>query len=261
MLIEGKKACYDIYSTVKGSQFKPTYFEVRFGKGNEKEAISLNTKSGNYKIKGAIDRVDFAGDKVRVIDYKSGKTHPEVEAFYTGNNLQLYLYMNAFTREGYKPAGAYYFPIKNDYVNEDKARKYIMDGNTVDSEEVLKASDGNLLPNTQSALIHVKLKTNGEPNKGSSAVLTEKQMQAYLDYSLKIAAKGVDEINEGYVKAKPYKPDVNCKYCKYAGLCNTVICETDGRKVSKVTPEDIVLAVEYENDLELSSKENNDGIN
>ena len=247
MLKEGKKACYDVYKTFKDSGFKPYLFEAKFGKDKPREAISLTTKTGNYKVKGAIDRVDIADDKIRIIDYKSGKVHPDNESFYTGNNLQLYLYMNALTREGFIPAGAYYFPIKDDYVNEEDVKSFIMHGNTVNDAEILKLSDYKLGEGKNSDIVNVKLTSKGVPHTSWSKVLSRSEMNAYVDYALKIASKGVDEINAGYIKATPYNPKNKCAYCEYAGLCSTNLKETDGRKVSDIKTQTVVDAVEYEN--------------
>ena len=246
---EGKKACYDVYLSVENSDFKPKYFELRFGEKEKIKGIKLNAKSGNYKVKGAIDRVDVAGNKLRIIDYKSGKTHPETEAFYTGNNLQLYLYMNAFSREEFEPSGAYYFPIKDDYVDENKAQKQILEGNTVNDAEVIKATDKNLDVGGSSSIVKVTLNKDGAPYANRSKVLTKSQMDAYLEYAVMIASKGVDEINSGYVKASPYNAKNKCSYCEYGGLCGKNLKEEDGRKIGSVKPDEVVEAVKREKEF------------
>ncbi|MBO5712627.1 MAG: exodeoxyribonuclease V subunit gamma [Clostridia bacterium] len=242
---EGKKACYNAYETLVGSEFKPKYLELKFGENKAVKGIKLNAKSGEYKVKGTIDRVDTAGNKVRIIDYKSGKTHPDVTSFFVGKNLQLYLYMNVFKGEEYEPSGAYYFPIKNDYEEEGKKTKRIMQGNTLDSEEVIKLTDKNLTNGSSSSLVSVSLKQDGTLT-GNSSVLTKEEMSAYLDYAVMIASKGVDEINLGYVKPSPYDANTKCVYCEYGGLCKRMIKEGDNRKVKGVCATTVVNAVKYE---------------
>ena len=261
LIEEGKKACYDAYLTIANSKFKPFEQELNFGEKYEYKGIKLNAKDGNYTVTGKIDRVDVCEPensktdensqekppkKVRIIDYKSGGVHPDVESFYTGNNLQLYLYMNVFNKSEYEPAGAYYFQIKDDYVAEDKKRKQILDGYTVNTSEIINASDVNLKPSEASNLVKVHLTSKGVPHGSWSKVLTKDEMNDYRDYAVMIASKGVDEINSGYVKATPYNPEQTCKYCKFAGLCGTHLQDAEGRKVTDVKPITVSNAVRIE---------------
>ena len=261
LVIEGKKICYDIYKTYENSDFKPYLFEAKFGNNKPREAISLLTKSGSYKVKGAIDRVDKCGNEIRIIDYKSGKIHPDAVSFYTGNNLQLYLYMNAFTRDGLSPAGAYYFQIKDDYVDDDKVKSYVMDGNTVNDTEVLYATDSKLKDGQSSNVVQVKLTNGGKIHKSWSRIVERDEMNELCSYAIKISSKGVDEINAGFIKATPY--DEKCKYCEYAGLCSTSVENVNKRKVEGVNFQSIVEASRYEevDDGELKTTEKSDDQN
>ena len=71
-------------------------------------------------------------------------------------------------------------------------------------------------------------------------------MNDYVDYSVMIASKGVDEINSGYIKASPFEAKTTCEYCKYGGLCKRIVKEDGGRTASKITKQTISDAVEYE---------------
>lgn len=253
---EGKFVCYNIFRTVNESEFKPYILEARFGNGCEREAVSLQTRHGNFKVKGVVDRVDICNNEIRIIDYKSGKIHSDVESFYTGNNLQLYLYMNAFIRDGLKPAGAYYFPVYGGYIEENKVMSYIMDGNTVNEEAVLSATD-NLLKNKQTSnIVPVKYTSNGSIHKSQSKVLLRDEMDSYINYALKIASNGVDEICEGFIKATPYNPEYKCKYCEYAGLCGTDLDTVEGRKLKGITPETVINAVSLDSNSDEDLQKN-----
>lgn len=237
---ECKRVCYNLYTSLKRSKFTPKYFEKRFGKGQDVEAVKLSAKSGDIFVKGVVDRVDEYDNYVRIIDYKSGKIKSSDESFYTGNKLQLYLYMNAFTASGKKPAGAYYYPVKDVYTETEEL--YTMRGRTAINKDVLLASDSDITINNKSDIISVTLnKSNGEPSK-SSAVLSESDMQSYLKYAIKVSENSIDEINSGYCSPNPYESA--CDYCAYGGMCG--FSKNDGdkfRKVQKVTSETIVNAV------------------
>ena len=79
----------------KKTEFKPSEFEYSFGFKNDEKRLIIKTKGGNYDVRGKIDRVDFCGDLVRIIDYKTGVTSnfESVSKLFGGNKLQLYLYL------------------------------------------------------------------------------------------------------------------------------------------------------------------------
>ena len=74
------------------------------------EGLSLPELS----LKGTADRVDAAGEYVRVIDYKTGHIDDKPASYYTGRKLQLQLYLRA-AAENNKAAGAFYFPAAQEY--------------------------------------------------------------------------------------------------------------------------------------------------
>ena len=75
------------------SEFKPHLFEHKV----EKDFDGIH-------VRGVADRVDVAGNRAIVIDYKSGSN--------VGVKLQLPLYMD-FLRDRYIPEAAYYLSLKN----------------------------------------------------------------------------------------------------------------------------------------------------
>lgn len=237
---ECKRVCFHVYLSIINSEFKPKYFEKRFGVGQDIKEIKLNTKFGEKGVKGVVDRVDESDTHVRIIDYKSGRIYEGDEQFYTGNKLQLYLYMNAFTKDK-KPAGAYYYPIKDGYT--EKEETYVMRGKTVSTEDIIYATDKTLSAGEKSKIVNLSLnKRDGKPSSNSS-VLNELEMQKYLKYAVKISENCINEIMTGYVTPSPYENA--CNYCVYGGMCG--FCSSEGgefRKVSKVNSQTIVGAVD-----------------
>ncbi len=237
---ESKRVCFSVYNSVKNSDFTPKYFEKRFGKGQDIPPIKLTAKSGEILVKGVVDRVDECGDYVRIIDYKSGRINSSEESFYTGNKLQLYLYMNAFIGGGKKPAGAYYYPVKDGYAETEET--YTMRGKTVDSNEVIIATDKNIKDVGRSNIVSISLNKEGVPYK-TSAVLSTNEMEKYLKYSIEVSNYCIDEIRSGYCTPSPYESA--CEYCQFSGMCG--FTTEDGRnyrKVAKVTKSTIIEAVD-----------------
>ena len=169
---------YAIFLQFKNSSFRPVATEASFGDGAKYPAIKLFTPYGEKKIKGKIDRVDRYGDYVRIIDYKTGRTHEDDESFYTGNNLQLYLYMNAFLGENDKPCGAYYFPV-SDKFGEDDEYVYAVRGKTLLSEDVVHATDHSVSESSpESQVLNVKFSYKGGSfSARSKAVLGEAHLK------------------------------------------------------------------------------------
>ncbi len=238
---EGKRVCFAIFTAIQNSSFKPFALEVSFGDGCSYSPIVLNTKNGVYKIRGKVDRLDKYENNLRIIDYKTGNIKADDEHFYTGNKLQLYLYMNAFIDENSNSAGVYYSPVHDGY-SETADRNYVMRGKTVSDEEILKATDNTLKAGEKSEYVSITLKKNGEVDSRSEC-LTKEEMEKYLKYAIKISEKGVEEISSGFIEATPYEG--SCTYCKYNGMCGYHSEECNKtRKVKGITPKTIVEAVD-----------------
>ena len=85
--------------------WKPSHFEAAFGSaGNSEDTdpasvekpYTLDTKVGPILLAGRIDRIDRAGEQVRLVDYKSGAT-PSAGHITSGRAIQLSLYARAVT--------------------------------------------------------------------------------------------------------------------------------------------------------------------
>ena len=245
LIKEGKRVCYALYESLQNSSFKPYKMEAEFNDKptSEYKPIVLNTKKGDFKIVGKVDRIDKHQNNVRIVDYKTGEIKSEDEYFYTGNKLQLYLYMNAFLKEGENSAGVYYSPIHDGY-DKTSERNYLMRGKTVSTDEIIKATDNTLQPQGKSEYVSVSLKKDGNVT-ATSQCLTQEEMDKYLKYAIKIAKKGVEEIASGFIEATPYKG--GCTYCNYNGMCGYNEAQCDKTRQEKdVEPKTIVDAVDKE---------------
>ncbi len=239
---ESKRVCYKIFESLSNSLFKPYLSEVSFNDNSKFKAIKLNAKNGEYKVTGTIDRVDKYENNIRIIDYKTGTIDAKEEGLYTGRKLQLYLYLKPFAEEKYDIAGSYYFPV-HDKFQTPKEKNYVMKGNTVYSDEIIKASDTSLKPKKNSEFLSIRLNKDGTPD-ARSKTLSQVEMARYLDYAVKVSENAIDEMNGGFIKATPYENA--CTYCKYLGMCGFDSENDKIRKVSGVNKNTIIKAVNCE---------------
>ncbi len=217
---EAERVLLKMYRDSQKTDFKPKYVELGFGYGGEKNGIKLNAKSGDYEVRGKIDRVDTCENLVRIIDYKSGRTkdgsvgYESEEMLYSGKKLQLYLYLNLFLDEGLSPSGVYYAPINDDYRKDTEDNPASLQGKTVADEEIFAKTDNTMGEDGKSEIIGL-VYSRGKLNQKTT--ITEKRLKAYAEYARMLTAKAVDDIKGGLAIVSPTKDA--CEYCAYKGIC------------------------------------------
>lgn len=217
---EAIKVAEKLYIHHTESEFKPNlkYIEKRFP-SDSINTYFLKTESGEVGIKGVMDRVDTYEDYARVVDYKTGNSKFSLTEFYYGKKIQLITYLKILTENGYKPAGAFYYPISSKTGEKFNAR---LDGIMLKDTSLLEKMDINFKATGQGKLIKAKLKQGGEfsDNVNKNGILTETELNSILNYALEISAGGVNEINNGYMQAVPLKlgSKCSCDYCPFKGL-------------------------------------------
>ena len=157
-------------------------------------------------LRGKADRVDAAGEYVRVIDYKTGKFDASPAAYYTGRSLQLELYLLAASGDG-RPAGAFYFPAEDKFTSPDDA-KFRMQGFFDSGDEVVSLLDN--ADGAKSALF------DGAASRG----MPGGQFADFLGYARMIAMRAREELRAGNLTPSPYEG--SCDYCAFRGACGFV---------------------------------------
>lgn len=146
--------------------------------------------------------------------------------------------MNAFVRTGERPAGAYYYAV-NDSFSKPDDEKAPMAGKTLMNDEILNATDPEILKTGRSNVVNVKTdKRNGRITSGACDEIT---LEGYMKYAKKLAENAVFNIADGVIVPSPYQGA--CNYCEYGGICG--FDEDAGykeRKISGVKPKTIVEA-------------------
>lgn len=246
---EAKKECFELYNQFKNSDFVPLGCEVPFGKDTEFGEIKIKGKKATVGLRGRIDRIDVKDDYIRVVDYKSGSVDDSYVKLYTGNKLQLYLYLSALKSKKKTPVGAYYQPLSNDYVNANAKRTALV-GQTLNDIEVIKSADKTFMQKGErSELLGISLTQKGEFYKNKDLV-DKGQMDALIDYAVKVSEGGVSEMQEGFIAPTPYGNAYqnSCDICKFSSMCGFDKCSGDlFREVKSVNIDLITQAVENDN--------------
>lgn len=164
-------------------------------------------------IRGRADRVDESDEYVRIIDYKTGSFDVSSAAYYTGQKLQLQLYLKAAS-EGGVPAGAFYFPAADNFVKPDE-NKYRMEGFYSGEDAVLLRMDRQLQEGASSAFFEGK-RNGSYTEKG----MKQEDFEAFLDYGVLVAQRAEGEMKGGNIAPSPYQHV--CEYCKLQSLCGFV---------------------------------------
>lgn len=194
LLHEGAEVAVAVFRQIKASTFSV-------------EETEKNVSTNDFH--GKVDRLDGTDKYVRIIDYKTGSIDDSATSYYTGRKLQLQLYMSALKGERI-PAGVFYFPASVSYGEE--VGRFRMRGFMNGEEEALKAGDINISQEKQSDYFPASLK-----NDKSKRVMDEEIFRDFLDYSVFVARRGKQELEEGYIAPSPYGE--TCTYCKYGGIC------------------------------------------
>jgi ATP-dependent helicase/nuclease subunit B len=221
-----QEAVWRMIGHVRKGEIVSMKFEEEFGSGKNIAPIQIIVGDEKVLIEGKIDRFDLLpGEKVKIIDYKSGTdSFSEAEAT-SGWKLQLMVYLRAAMEGKREPAGAFYFHIQDPVVDggaitekrgsqafsdklEDEIRKcFMMDGAMVGDPDVVKAIAGD-----DTRIVPVKSGKNiYTPDEFAEL---QNQVNARIDQMCTDLLGG----NIGITPLK-IKDNTACKYCEYKGIC------------------------------------------
>jgi ATP-dependent helicase/nuclease subunit B len=223
MLFKLKNELEKIFETIKNqfkcSIFKPLFIEAKFDSGYKIEAVELKISNVSVKLHGVIDRVDVMNvggqNFVRVIDYKSGNAKFLNSDLQFGKKIQLFIYMHALIKSGYRPFGLYYFPVKFKFSKDETENEYKLTGQTVDNLELINCADENLKCENISKIFEVKLK-DGKTVK-SNKIVSEEELLKKCEYSVNLCERAAKEIIDGNIDISPQRGV--CEYCEYICVC------------------------------------------
>lgn len=205
----------------ENSSFVPTFFEYSFDSVFNK-TIPLTE---DVYLRGKIDRIDFANNYVRIIDYKTGNANASLKELYYGKKLQLFLYAKVAEQIFNKEiAGTFYLPIKNSILTDENIVPYKLTGFYKNNNDLAEMFDKNINTTIKSNLLNLSLDKNGDikTDSRSNKVLTTNKFNTLLDYSVNLSRQAIEQIKQGYIMPNPIKYDDqnnSCNSCKYLPIC------------------------------------------
>ena len=241
------KTIFALAKQGKQSNFKESYFEMRFGKNAKIKTVPRPVGDVMLALKGVIDRIDIseiAGKKyLRVVDYKSGKRELELDSVYYGLSLQLLTYLDvAITGLGdeFANAGALYFHVHNPYtqinaelltvenlgvtISQEQAAAFRMTGFLPASYEVATISDTGLADGTKtkSDVVPITLKKDGSFANVGNRTLPADDFNLLRQYTNQKIDESVRLMSSGKIAITPsnHKTRTACDWCKFKAVCN-----------------------------------------
>ena len=204
----------DVWEEIENSDFKPKYFEFSFKNGGDAPPLTWEDRGVTCVLTGTADRIDYCGDRFKVVDYKTGTKKFGLADLVNGHNLQLFLYSALLQNAGMGECAAdLYIPARSEYLS-------VGEGETAESvrrddlkRRGLIRSEADILE----ALEHGAGRNSARwLPVGSSA--ERDRFLAVGDYCVKKAKELASVIIDGDVSAAPNGKDA-CEYCSMKLAC------------------------------------------
>ena len=219
----------DVWEEICCSDFKPRYFELNFSPNGDKPPFMWETGGMSFALKGKIDRVDTFGDKLKVVDYKTGNKKYALGDILKGKNLQPFIYMLMLKKaEMGENCAALFLPAKAEYINSEEA---LTEGqvdkkraDTVRRLGLVRAEEDILeaLEHTEAGREHrwlpVVHKRDGSIDPKKSSIATGNQMERIIAFTEEKLMEFSRAVAGGDVTAEPAGED-SCRYCAFRSAC------------------------------------------
>ena len=225
---------------IQSGRFTVAATEASFGMGDGLKPVSLVLRDGTrIGVYGKIDRIDRSedGKLYRIVDYKTGRSHTfDPTKFFSGETIQLPLYLEAAKQLGGEAVGMYYMPLLADPPEaEGEAPKQLLSGVTADDAEAIDASDPNLIKRSE-LIRNLSRKKDGGL---SGDLLSRDALHALTERAIALAAANASRILDG--EASVYPTEGACTYCPFDAVCRfdrQLGCRT--RSVAKQKLSDLI---------------------
>ena len=227
-----QEVCWTAVEQVRAGRILAIKPEIQFGRGKALPPIEVELKDQKVYIEGIIDRVDYLNDdRVKIIDYKTGNESFSVKEAEDGYRLQLMLYLQAACEKDKKPAGVFYFRIKEpmteltpDKLDQETVEKEIrksfkLDGILVDDPVVI----GDIAGEFQgfSEIVPIRATKDGVKNSGKEGLVPEQDFVELQHVVFDKIKEACQNLMDGKITAHPMKTSTQsaCTYCQYKGIC------------------------------------------
>lgn len=199
---------------IESGSYKPIATEYAFGGSG-----GLKLGKVGAQFTGVIDRIDGTGDRVRVIDYKTGNKKFDRKLCLCGVDMQLPLYAAALGTDK-TVTGIFYVPLKRQYDDGDGR----MSGCMVKNISYAAEYDAKLAEGLASDVVAAKLKIgkDGTPegfSRPGKNLVESDEFRALTDTCVRTAGAAADEIAGGYIDRAPCLGA--CERCAFGAVCGS----------------------------------------
>lgn len=205
------------------SSFKPFKTELPFV---SKKPVYQDANNKIF-LTGVIDRIDVSDYGFRIIDYKTGKVDfSNYNGIYYGTKSQVIVYLGLVfdKKPNFKPLGALYLPISNEFSKDSYEELYKMQGIIENSMSNILNFDNRLSGESfSSSIVDLKTDKDGnikQDNYYKNMCLDDGDILRLTDYVNNSVSETIAKIISGVVKPEPVHKLDQCRFCKYLGLCN-----------------------------------------
>lgn len=228
-----KKTAWVLVEQIKTGEIEEIFLEAGFGRNRIFKEIPINVSGENLIIEGQIDRVDILpSGRVKIIDYKTGDEDFKKHEAIGGVRLQLMLYLKAATCGEKKPAGVFYFTIKEpgkekitsdkpalDAMKKSLINSFKMKGILVKDEEVINQITGE--EDGYSSVTSLVQKKKDGTYKENSNLIDEEEFNLLIEQVDEKVQDLCKRLIKGEIPIFPakYSDKTPCTYCKFKGIC------------------------------------------
>lgn len=217
------KAAEAMAGQLSAESVEGAMFEEGFGRHRSFEPIRMKVGDDEVVVEGRIDRLDVLNvggeDRVRVIDYKTGRDSLDLWKMRNGLRMQLMIYLISASSGQYEPAGMFYFNIKdpmeplnnksanvfNKTLEKEASDIFKLKGSYINEEGVLGAMPGEVLSKA-----------------GKENPVSREEYEEIRHDVLKRIEETASGILNGSIDIYPLREDKNtivCNNCGYKAIC------------------------------------------
>ncbi len=227
-----KNAAKTVHRTLSHGKYARRGLEMEF-------ELPINDTVGIY---GIIDRVDAYSDeretRLRIIDYKTGRTSFNISHIADGVDMQMVIYAVAAAHSmggggDARVTGMYYnkahskmLPLPmgagKSEADEKRNEQLRLDGVTfIRSDEDLYEMDEEMRDGKDGGFLNIEYNSRGAL-RDKNALRSEEEMLGLMDFVKEKITEIDGQIKSGHIECEPYTPESGvsaCVYCGYADIC------------------------------------------
>lgn len=231
-----EEVCIAMIQQHRAGITKESYFEIPFGRGKSIEPVVVQTEHGCIYIEGTIDRFDLtASDRVKIMDYKTGKELFNPDEVTCGYRLQLMTYLKAAQEQKREPAGAFYFLIQDskadmsakkneniaEEISKEMKKKFKLNGIIVNDADAIREIAGDFDKESEVLSVSYNAKTGELKGKNNSYVMSPAEFNEFQEKFDDVILDICERYVSGDISISPMRVKSNtpCTYCSYKSIC------------------------------------------